>query len=82
MEVIHENIVRMKAVANLMKGLGQPYVFVGGATVSLYASKPVFAETIRPTEDVDVVIELLSYKGYTEIDERLREIGFVNDIEV
>jgi predicted nucleotidyltransferase len=81
MELIHENIVRIKAVANLMKGLGQPYVFVGGATVSLYASEPVFAEGIRPTEDVDVVIELLSYKGYTEIDERLRKIGFVNDIE-
>jgi predicted nucleotidyltransferase len=81
MTKIHENIIRIKAIANLMKELNQPYVFVGGATVSLYASMPAMAEAIRPTDDVDVVIELLSYKGYAAIDKRLREIGFVNDTE-
>ena len=29
---MHENLVRIKAVANILKGLDQPYVFVGGAT--------------------------------------------------
>lgn len=55
---MHENIVRIKAIANILKSLGQPYVFVGGATVSLYATKRDLAENIRPTDDVDVVIEL------------------------
>ncbi|MRG47216.1 hypothetical protein GFS24_18995 [Chitinophaga sp. SYP-B3965] len=77
---MHENIVRIKAVANLLKGIGQPYVFVGGATVSLYNTAPAVAKAIRPTEDVDVVIELISYKDYAEIDARLRAMGFVNDI--
>lgn len=65
----------------MLKGLGQPYVFVGGATVSLYASKPIVAASIRPTNDVDIVVELASYGGYSLIDERLRSIGFVNDVE-
>jgi len=75
------NLVRISAVAQILQGLQQTYVFVGGATVSLYASEPVIAENIRPADDVDVIIELASYAGYAGIDERLREIGFVNDIE-
>lgn len=76
---MHENVVRIKAVANLLRDLNQPFVFVGGATVSLYATEPDIAAGIRPTEDVDVVVELATYKGYAEIDERLRSLGFVND---
>jgi len=34
-------------------------VFVGGATISLYADKPVME--IRPTDDIDVIIEVLNY---------------------
>ncbi|RPD39173.1 nucleotidyl transferase AbiEii/AbiGii toxin family protein [Chitinophaga barathri] len=75
---MHENIVRIKSVANILRGLGQPYVFVGGATVSLYATHKALAASIRPTDDVDVVLELASYTGYSAMDERLRAIGFEN----
>jgi len=78
---MNRNLVRISAVAQILQSLQQTYVFVGGATVSLYASEPVIAENIRPTDDVDVVIELATYAGYAQIDERLRDIGFVNDIE-
>jgi predicted nucleotidyltransferase len=54
-------------------------VFVGGATVSLYADRK--AEEVRPTEDVDVLIELLAYNDYAAIEEKCRSIGFINDIE-
>jgi len=50
---MHENIVRIKAVADILKGLNQPYVFVGGATVSLYSTQKALAKGIRPTDDVD-----------------------------
>jgi len=75
----HTNIVRIKAVANILNQLNEEFVFVGGATVSLYgdASK----SEARPTEDVDVIIELASYTGYAELDENLRKLGFENDIE-
>jgi len=78
---MHENLVRIKAVNQVLKGLDQDFVFVGGATVSLYATDATLATEVRPTDDVDVVVELIGYRGYSELDKKLREIGFVNDIE-
>jgi predicted nucleotidyltransferase len=78
---MHENLVRIKVVARCLKGLEQDYVFVGGATVSLYSTLNDVSQNIRPTDDVDVVIELASYFNHTEMDEKLRRLGFANDIE-
>lgn len=75
----HINITRIKAVAQLLKALQREVVFVGGATVSLYADAA--AGEARPTDDVDVVIELASYNSYAALDEQLRKAGFVNDVE-
>ncbi|RYE39029.1 MAG: hypothetical protein EOP48_26285 [Sphingobacteriales bacterium] len=75
----HENIVRIKAVHNALEELALEVVFVGGATVSLYSDRP--SGEIRPTDDVDILIELLHYKEYSAIEEKLRKKGFVNDIE-
>ena len=73
----HNNIVRIKAIAGLMDQLHEDVVFVGGATVSLYAD--LKATESRPTDDVDIIIELASYHKYVVLDERLRDVGFVND---
>ncbi|MGY3053306.1 putative nucleotidyltransferase [Pedobacter sp. UYEF25] len=78
--MMHENLVRMKAVGLALKDLKQEYVFVGGATVALYATNSDLASEVRPTDDVDVIVELATYWGYSELDERLRGIGFQNDI--
>ena len=77
---MHENIIRLKAVNQQLKELGQDFVFVGGATVSLYATNAGLASEIRPTDDVDVIVELASYGDYSKLDKKLREIGFVNDV--
>jgi hypothetical protein len=53
---MHENLVRLKAVNQVLKDLNQDYVFVGGATVSLYAIDTA-ADMVRPTDDVDVIVE-------------------------
>ena len=73
----HINLVRIKAVANMLAELKKDIVFVGGATTSLYADDRTTEP--RPTEDVDVVIELATYREYAELDEKLRDAGFVND---
>lgn len=75
----HHNIVRIKAVNNLLGELREKFVFVGGATVSLYSEKMTME--VRPTEDIDILIEILSYTEYTALEEKLRAIGFVNDKE-
>ena len=75
----HINITRIKAVNNALRDLRDTVVFVGGSTVSLYADRPVME--VRPTDDVDVIVEILNYSQRQALEERLREIGFVNDIE-
>lgn len=77
---MHENLLRIKSVGLILKELDQEFVFVGGATVSLYATDPELSGEVRPTNDVDVVVELASYGGYSALDEKLRSIGFVNDV--
>lgn len=75
----HTNIVRIKAVANALSHLKDKVVFVGGATISLYPDRPVFE--VRPTNDVDVIIEILNYAARIELEEKLRSIGFSHDME-
>lgn len=76
----HINIVRLKVVANALSEWKDKVVFVGGATVSLYASRPL-AISIRPTEDVDVVVELVSLGEFYKLQDHLLKIGFKNDME-
>ena len=49
---MHRNIVRIKAVASLLAPLKEKVVFVGGATVSLYATHEEAVVEVRPTDDV------------------------------
>jgi hypothetical protein len=74
-----ENITRIKAVYNALGGLRDKVVFVGGAVVSLYADR--HGTESRPTDDIDIVVELLDYSGYAALEEKLRSIGFTNDQE-
>jgi len=66
-----ENITRIKVVHNALGELNTEVIFIGGATVSLYADRP--AEEVRSTDDVDILIKLLNYNEYAAIDEKLRE---------
>lgn len=75
----HINIVRLKAVANILSDFKEEIVFVGGAaTVSLYALRPELT-TIRATDDVDVVIELISTGEFYRLQEKLLSLGFQHD---
>jgi predicted nucleotidyltransferase len=75
----HTNTLRIKAVATALDNLKEKVVFVGGATISLYPDQPVFE--VRPTDDVDVIIEILNYSDRAGLEEKLRSIGFSHDIE-
>lgn len=74
-----ENLNNIKVIYRALKELSGKVVFVGGATVSLYADRP--SAEVRPTKDVDILIELLQYRDYTAIKEDLRKKGFINDTE-
>ena len=72
------NIIMLQTVANGLKELKEEVVFVGGAVAELYASDPA-ASDIRPTQDVDCVIELSSRIEYNRLEENLRCKEFAND---
>jgi hypothetical protein len=55
-------------------------VFVGGATVELWITDPAAPE-FRPTDDIDVIVEITTRQEYYRLEERLRQIDFRNDDE-
>jgi predicted nucleotidyltransferase len=72
------NITRIRAVSNALGELRNEVVFIGGAAVSLYADR--VATEVRPTDDVDILLEIATRTHYAQIEERLRAAGFKNDI--
>jgi len=72
------NITMLQTVANGLGELKKDIVFVGGAVAELYANDPA-ASDIRPTLDVDCVIELRTRLQHSILEENLRTRKFVND---
>jgi hypothetical protein len=73
-----ENIDMLQIVAYGLEEIKDDLVFVGGAVAELYASDPASSD-IRPTTDIDCLIELSSRKEYLKLEEKLRVKGFAND---
>lgn len=72
------NITMLQTVANGLGELKDEMVFVGGSVAELYANNPA-ASDIRPTLDVDCVVELSSKTAHAKLEEKLREKKFTND---
>jgi hypothetical protein len=72
------NITMLQTVANGLGELKEEVVFVGGSVAELYVTDPA-ASDIRPTLDVDCVIELSSKRAHAELEENLRARRFQHD---
>jgi hypothetical protein len=72
------NIEMLQIVADGLEELKEEVVFVGGAVAELYADDPASSD-IRPTLDVDCVIELSSRLEHAKIEERLRSKKFAHN---
>lgn len=72
------NIEMIRKVAVGLGDLKENVVFIGGAVTELYANDSASTE-IRPTLDVDCVIELASRGSFYQMEESLRSKGFKND---
>ena len=71
------NREQLVKVARALGDLSSEVVFLGGATVGLLITDPA-ARSVRPTKDVDVVVEVASYAEYqVKIGSALRAAGFV-----
>lgn len=74
------NIEVIRKVAVGLQELRQRMVFVGGATLSLYADDPA-ADAVRPTSDIDLSVSLAGYGEWSVLQERLQELKFYPDPE-
>ena len=75
-----ENLAMLESAIEYLGDIAKEVVFVGGATVDLWISDEAAPE-FRPTQDIDVVVEVTTMGGYYKLEERLREAGFANDEE-
>lgn len=74
------NVEMLSLAARGLGPLKNDAVFVGGATIELYiAGQPGYK--IRPTDDVDCVVEVVSRVEYHKIEERLRGLGFQHPLD-
>jgi hypothetical protein len=70
----------LELAADTLGELLEEVVFVGGATVVLWITDPG-APPVRPTKDVDVVVEVATRSAFHEFEARLRERRFAEDQE-
>ena len=72
------DIGALRAVASHLDAAGLNYAFTGGSVVNLLLDNPDMS-TARPTKDVDVIVELLTGKRYSDVEAVLREAKFSHD---
>ncbi|MFT5217410.1 MAG: putative nucleotidyltransferase [Flavobacteriales bacterium] len=72
------NIAVVAEIAEALQHFKDTVVFVGGAIVSLYTDDPA-ADEIRPTQDVDMTLNVINLGEWRIIQEELSELGFHPD---
>jgi hypothetical protein len=76
--VSDNSIDMLMVVARVLNRLPQPVVYTGGATIPLYLDA-LSARDMRPTDDVDCVVEVTSQREYYQLSATLRELGLSED---
>ena len=74
------NLGALRAVADRLDRLGLDYAFVGGSIVNLLLDDPDLGSA-RPTDDVDVILGVLTASRYSDLEARIRALGFSHDTE-
>jgi len=74
------NLQMLCLVAERLESLLDRLVFLGGCTTALFITDEA-APDVRVTHDVDVIVEVLSRNEYWQLEERLRELGCVQEID-
>ena len=74
------SIELLELAADALGPLLDEVAFVGGATVTLWITDPG-APPVRPTKDVDVVVEVATRSAFHDFEARLRKRRFSEDQE-
>src|SRR3954452_12131062 len=76
--VADPNRALFESVVRLLAPVVDELVFVGGCMTCILITDPA-AEGMRPTRDVDAIVDVTSYAGYTILADRLRNLGLAED---
>ncbi len=74
-----QNRAQLITAAEALQPLLPELVFVGGCVTGLLLTDPG-APSPRGTTDVDAIAEITSYEQYSRFGERLRAVGFTEDL--
>lgn len=72
------NVATLGVVAHKLDALGLHYAFVGGAITALLLDNLTLSP-VRPTDDVDIIVEILASQRYSDLEEKLRDAGLSHD---
>ncbi len=72
------NIAVVAEVAKALQDIKDQMVFVGGAVVSLYSDDPA-ADEIRPTQDIDMTLNIVNLNHWEKVQTQLEALGFHPD---
>ena len=78
MSIAKHNLAMIHHVAIRLGDLVESVVFLGGASTTLLITD-MAASDVRPTNDVDVIVEITTTAEYHQLAERLRGLGFRED---
>lgn len=73
-------IDNLEKAAAILAAIPERFVFIGGATIALYVDE-MFWDELRPTVDVDCVVEISTRSEYYALSEKLRAVGLEEDAE-
>lgn len=73
-----QNFEIVASVASSLKELVDEVVFVGGSSAAFLITDEDIV-TVRPTLDVDVIVEVMSLPDYFRFEKRLKALGFKPD---
>ncbi|CAO96084.1 hypothetical protein [Erwinia tasmaniensis] len=76
MEAKQQQRMLVEVAGALGPDLVKQVTFVGGCTTALLLTDEVTAEQVRHTDDVDLIVHVISYASYHALQEKLKEKGF------
>jgi hypothetical protein len=68
----------LASIARELKALGLKHAFVGGSITALLLDNTSLSP-VRATDDVDVIVEVLTTQRYSDVEAALRSAGFDHD---
>lgn len=82
MPIYDDHVAMITCVAEAMgTDLCKEVAFVGGCTTGLLLTDPYTREQVRHTDDVDLIVHVISKRGWHELLDRLRTKGFKENMQ-